>query len=122
MCEPATLAMIALGTMAAGTVVTAVGAIQQGNAARKQADFNSQVSRNNAVLATRQADDSLKRGRLRERQLRLKQSKQEGATRAAFSANNVRWSNFNHYHHPNLVLLIKLLLVKDLIDGKKHGI
>jgi len=92
MCEPisaATLATIAIGTAVAGATVTAVGAIQQGKAAQKQAKFNAQVNENNAVLAERQASDALRRGRLAERQKRLASSQLEGSQRANLSANSV---------------------------------
>jgi len=90
MCLPAgILATIAIGTAAAGTLVSTIGAVQQGKAQRRQADFNAAVSRNNAVLAERQAEDSLRRGRIAERQKRLQISKLEGSQIAAFAANNV---------------------------------
>lgn len=90
MCLPAaTLALIAVGTAAAGTIVSTVGAIQQGKAAKRQADYSAAVSKNNAILAERQAADALSRGRLKERQKRLQLSRLEGSQRAAFAANNV---------------------------------
>jgi len=87
--DPVTLGIISVGLAAAGTVVTAVGQVQAGKAARKQSEFNAQVSRNNAILAERQASDSLRRGRLSERQKRLQLAKLSGSQRAAFAANNV---------------------------------
>lgn len=86
MCDPYTISLIALG---ASTVVSTISSIQQGKAANKQAQFQAAVSRNNAILAEQQADDSLRRGRLAERQKRLQLSKAEGSQVAAFAANNV---------------------------------
>jgi hypothetical protein len=39
----------------AGTVMSAVGAIQQGNAAKKAADYNAAIADRNATIATQQA-------------------------------------------------------------------
>lgn len=41
--------------MIAGAAISAVGAIQQGKAAKAAADFNAQVSRNNATIAQQDA-------------------------------------------------------------------
>lgn len=89
MCEPTTLAWIAIGTSVAGTALSVVGQIQQGNAAQKQAEYNAKVQENNAILAERQAADALARGKLEERQKRLQNMRMEGEQRAAMSANNV---------------------------------
>lgn len=87
MCIP--LAAAALVTAVAGTAFSVVGAIQQGNAAKKQGEYNAQVANNNAILAERQAADAEARGRTEERQKRLDSSRLEGEQRATMSANNV---------------------------------
>lgn len=46
--EPALIASLA------GTAVSAVGAIQQGNAAKAAADYNAQIAERNAVIARQQ--------------------------------------------------------------------
>lgn len=43
-------------------IVKVISSISSGNAAKKQAEFNAQVARNNQILAQRQADDALRRG------------------------------------------------------------
>lgn len=55
-------AEIALAAMMAiGTGVSAIGQIQQGNAARRAGEFNAQVSQNNAVAARASAKEDARR-------------------------------------------------------------
>ena len=56
--DPATLAAVASGI---GTVISAVGSIQQGNAAKAAADYNAAVARNNAIAARQTAAANAKR-------------------------------------------------------------
>ena len=89
MCEPAfftavgmsaanaaTAASVAttVGTIASvgGTVLSAVGAYNQSQAAKDKAAFDSAVSRNNQIIAERKAVDIGKRGKLAEQQQKLK--------------------------------------------------
>lgn len=58
MCEPATMAtmaMMAKAAAAAGTVVSTVGAIQQGKSAQNLANYNAQVAQDNAIAARQKA-------------------------------------------------------------------
>lgn len=61
---------------AAGTVVSAVGAMNQGKAAQQAANFNAQVAENNAVAARQAAAENARRearaGRIRTGALRAR--------------------------------------------------
>lgn len=63
MCDPGSLATAALALSAAGTATSVAGSIQQGKAAKAQADFRSQVAKNNAIIAQRNAEDARARGK-----------------------------------------------------------
>lgn len=54
---------IALAFLAFGTGVSAIGQIQQGNAARRAGEFNAQVSQNNAVASRASAAEDARRFR-----------------------------------------------------------
>ena len=56
MCEPTTLAMMAMASSAVGTVASTVGAVQQGNSAQNLADYNAQVAQNDAIAARQKAE------------------------------------------------------------------
>lgn len=64
MASAAATASLAASVIGAG--MSAYGAIQQGQAARKQAEYQAAVSRNNALLAERQAQDAEQRGKVAE--------------------------------------------------------
>ena len=76
MCDVATAVMI--GSAAFG----AYGQMQQ-------ADYHSQVAKNNAIIADQQATDALKRGEEDERQHRLRVEALKGEQRSALAANGV---------------------------------
>jgi hypothetical protein len=86
MCEPATLALAAT---AIGGVVSAGGAIMQGQAQAKQAKYQSAVERNNAQIAGWQAEDATQRGKIEEQRQRLQTARLHGAQRAGMAANGV---------------------------------
>lgn len=65
-----------------GTLVSAMGAIQQGNAAAAAADYNARLAEQNATIATQQAAE-------KERQQRILARKQIGSARAAYGASGV---------------------------------
>jgi hypothetical protein len=56
MCDPATLAMMAMASSAAGTAASTVGAIQQGKSAQNLANYNAQVAQNDAIAARQKAE------------------------------------------------------------------
>ena len=68
MCDPTTLAMIAIASSAAGTAASTVGAIQQGKAAQNLANYNAQIAQNDAIAARQKAEFD---ARAQERQARL---------------------------------------------------
>lgn len=86
MCEPATLSLIAgIG----GTALSAVGAIQQGNAQADAARYQAAVDRNNAILANRSARDALQRSQADEQAQRRKTADALGRARAAYASRGV---------------------------------
>lgn len=82
-------ANVSLGSTLLGTGLSAVGQYQQGQAAKAQAEFQAGVARNNQIVAERQADDALERGRLAEQQKRLQIAQLGGRQRASFAASGV---------------------------------
>lgn len=72
-----------------GTAMSAVGQIQQANAAAAAATYNAQVQSNNAIIANRNAEDSRKRGAAAEEQQRQKTQQLLSRQRAAMAANGV---------------------------------
>lgn len=73
--DPFTLAMI-------GTAVATVGAISQGNAAKKSADYNAAIADRNAVVATQQASAN-------EEAQRKIDARRMGMARAGYGASGV---------------------------------
>ena len=72
MCEPATIATAALVIGAVGTGVSTYSSVQQSRAARKTAQYNSAVAKNNAIISENLAQDAEKRGKVEEQRHRLK--------------------------------------------------
>jgi len=60
MCDPVTLTVLAVSSIA----LSAAGQIQQGKAAKAQANFQAQIAENNSIIAGRAADDARERGRI----------------------------------------------------------
>lgn len=83
MCELMT--MLTIGS----TVMGAVGAIQQGQAASASARYQAKVSDMNARLADKAAKDALERGALEEQKQRQKTAQLLGAQQAGMAANGV---------------------------------
>jgi hypothetical protein len=80
---------VTTGILVASTLFGAHQANQQGKYQGDLADYNSQVSQNNAITQQRLAKDALERGERDELQHRLRVAKQKGDQRAAFAANGV---------------------------------
>lgn len=91
MCIP--LAAAAAVATIAASAVSAYGAIQSGNAAKNQAEYQAAVDRDNQQRAEWQAKDALDRGAEAERQQRLKVQSALGSQRAAMAANGVDLSS-----------------------------
>ena len=71
------------------TLLSAGGAIQQGQAANRAAQYNAQVQDMNAKIAERNARDAIERGQLEEQQKRQATAAVIGRQRAAMAANGV---------------------------------
>lgn len=93
MCEPTTLAIASLVAAGAGAATSAYGSIQQGRAQSAQADYQSAVGRNNAIIAEQQARDAEERGAAAETAQRRQTAQLAGHQRAAMAANGVDLSS-----------------------------
>jgi hypothetical protein len=80
-----TMAIASLVMSAASTGMSYLGSQQQGKAAKQQADYQAQVSRNNAQVAEWQAEDSQARGKIEEDQHRRKVQQLIGSQKAGIS-------------------------------------
>lgn len=83
MCEPVTL------MMAAGTAMSALGAIQQGRAASANAKFQQQISMDNAARTSEEKRDALVRGADQEQQVLADGARVVANTRGALATNNM---------------------------------
>lgn len=83
MCEIATILTIG------STLIGAVGAIQQGNAAAEAQRYNAKVADMNAELSRRRAKDATERGARAEQQKRQEIAALKGKQVAAMAANGV---------------------------------
>lgn len=86
MCTPQA-AMI--GLTAASTVFGAYSSYQQGQYQSDVSNYNAQVSRNNAIVQERLAQDAIQRGERDELQHRLQVAKQKGNQRASYAGSGV---------------------------------
>lgn len=84
--DPVTLATIATVASVASGAVGAVGAIQQGRAAKAQADYQAKVAENNRVLAERAAKQSEEAGELASHAARQRARQLIGRQRAIIAA------------------------------------
>lgn len=82
MCEPTTLLIAATALSAVGSGVAGYGSYQQGQ-------FNQKISEQNAAMARRNAEDSLRRGNLAEAQHRREVDALKSSQKVGFAANNV---------------------------------
>ena len=79
----ATLAQIA------GIGLGVVGAVVSSRAAKASAEYDAQVSRNNAIIAEQNAEDARKRGKIEADEQRKRVNQTVGATRASLAANGL---------------------------------
>lgn len=84
--DPVSLTLVA---MAGSTLLGTVGAIQGGQAAKANANYQAQVARNNAIIAERNAAEAERRGVLAERDEVAKARGFLGAQVAAQSASGL---------------------------------
>lgn len=86
MCEPTTLAAVAIGTSVLGAGVGALGAYQQSQAQAASAQYQAQVARNNATIAKQNADLALRQGEVAEQAQRQKTAQLIGQARTNMAA------------------------------------
>lgn len=86
---PATLTAISIASSVIGTGVSIIGQGQQAAAQRASLEYQAAVSRNNQILAERQASDAEARGRIAERNQRIKTQQLQGRQRAVLASNGV---------------------------------
>lgn len=83
MCDPVT------GLMVASTLLSAGGAIQQGNAAAATGRYNAKIAEMNATISEKRAYDAIERGQQEEQKKRAETARLMGAQQAAMAANGV---------------------------------
>jgi len=83
MADPIT--MLAL----ASTAVSAVGAVQQANAQKAQAEYNAAVARNNAIISAQNEADIIQRGEVARDIQRTRIEQTIGAARAAIAGSGL---------------------------------
>ena len=77
MCEPTTLAMMAMASSAAGTVASTLGAVQQGKSAQNLSNYNAQLAQNDAIA---QRDKAAFDAKAQERKAKLFAGTQRAST------------------------------------------
>lgn len=82
-------ANVSLALAAVGTAMSAYGMYQQGQAAKKQAEYQASVSRNNQAIAEQNAKAALARGEAEEERHRDKVSLLHGRQTSLLSAGGV---------------------------------
>ena len=87
--DPATLAIASTVASAASGALSFVGAISQGNAAAKQAEYQAAFARNNQIMANNAALDAEAAGRTKEANARRATEGLKGRQRAVLAANGV---------------------------------
>jgi hypothetical protein len=80
---------IAAAASLAGTAISAVGAIGQGNAAAANASYQAQVAKNNQIIAEQNANYASQAGAAATTRAQLKQRSEEGALGAAIAAGGI---------------------------------
>lgn len=90
--DPVSLSLLSALSIASTVISTGIGVmgqIQEGKAAKAQANYQSAVARNNAIIAQRQADDARARGEIAERSQRQQTAQLIARQRAAGAAQGV---------------------------------
>jgi hypothetical protein len=93
MAAASTTAIVAIAATVVSAAVSAYGAVQQGNAAKNAAEYQSAVNRNNQQVAEWQAGDAIRRGEEAERQHRLRVAGVIGKQKSSMAANGVDLSS-----------------------------
>ena len=96
MCDPATLATLAMVSSVASAGMATVGAVQGANAQKAQAQYQSKIAANNSIIAQQNADyeesraaDALARGRTEAAGIQRRVAALEGGQREGFAAGGV---------------------------------
>lgn len=71
------------------TLLGAAGAVQQGNAAAKAANYQAKVGEMNATISERRAKDAMERGEVEEQRQRMEVQKVLGQQKVAYAASGV---------------------------------
>lgn len=87
--DPATIALATLAVSAAGVGVSTYSAYRQAEAQNDAAEYNERVAKRNNEIAEIQALDAERRGKIEEKQHRLRVSRLLGAQRAAAAGSGV---------------------------------
>ncbi len=85
----AAIPIIAIATTVLGTAATIRAQQQQSKAASAAASYQSQVASNNQIIADQKAADALQRGKIDERQQRIKTALRIGQANASAAARGV---------------------------------
>jgi hypothetical protein len=85
----AALPAIVIGATVLSTATAAYGQIQQGQAAKSQADYQAAVARNNSIIAEQKAEDAIARGAIEEQQRRELTQQRISKQRASAAARGV---------------------------------
>lgn len=83
------MAVAPMAMMAGSTAMGVAGAISQGNAQKRMAEYESQVARNNAEIASRNEVKAYKAGAMEAQQQRTKMATLLGSQRAGYGASGV---------------------------------
>ena len=89
MCDPVSLSIAAIAVATIATGVSAYGAYQETKAQNAAAEYNARIHENNAKISEYQAQDALQRGKIEEKQFRLRLSQEQGSRRAGYAASGV---------------------------------
>lgn len=89
MCEPTTIALVALAVGVAGTAVTVQGQMAAASAQQKQMDYESQVAANNSILSQRAADAAIQKSKIDETNQANAGKELLGKERATLASNGV---------------------------------
>lgn len=82
-------AVLSLATSVIGGVVQAAGQAQAAKAQAKQYEYQAAVDRNNKIIADRQAQDAIERGKVEEQDHREKVQQIKARQRVSFAANGI---------------------------------
>jgi len=78
-----------LAFTAGSTVVSAIGQKRQADAEAANLRYNAAIQRNNQIIANRNADDAIKRGKIEEQQNRLRIAQLKGEQRARTGSSGI---------------------------------